>query len=200
MKERPILFNGAMVRAVLDGSKTQTRRIVKLPHENPLGQWEPSTVGGPEGGQTTSGATIPRQASIWHTRTGDNLMCPYGQPGDQLWVRESYADAGCRLTYRADLDDGAHCKVQKWTPSIHMFRADSRILLEIVSVRVERLSEISETNALAEGITYSQLPENPQDDQRARTWYRGLWEQINGAGSWSANPWVWVVEFRKVDT
>ena len=192
MNERPILFNGAMVRAVLDGSKTQTRRIMK-----------PQMAYGDVCGLFSSWylPTSETGGILWPNAKDQILsMCPYGQPGDQLWVRESYADAGCRLTYRADLDDGAHCKVQKWTPSIHMFRADSRILLEIVSVRVERLSEISETNAMAEGITYSQLPENPQDDQRARTWYRGLWEQINGAGSWSANPWVWVVEFRKVDT
>lgn len=90
MKERPILFSGPMVRALLDGSKTQTRRIAKLPHNNPLGTWEPTTFGGPDGGRTAGGETLPLQGGIWHTRTGDSLMCPHGQPGDRLWVRETF--------------------------------------------------------------------------------------------------------------
>lgn len=81
---------------------------------------------------------------------------------------------------------------ERWTSSIHMLRAASRILLEIVGVRVERLQNISEADALSEGITYDRLPNNGLDPTRARTWYRGLWETINGAGSYSTNPWVWV--------
>ncbi len=136
--------------------------------------------------------------------------CPYGQPGDRLWVRESYADIGCRHTYRADEDDGAHCRVKKWTPSIHMFRADSRILLEIVSLRVERLNDCSEADALAEGIDANELAEcqdrydivykgsGASGRATAQSMYRELWESINGVGSWEANPWVWIVEFRRV--
>lgn len=91
MKEKPILFSGPMVRALLDGRKTQTRRAVKLPHNNPLGEWEPIVIGGPDGGRTAAGETLPLQGGIWHTRTGDSLMSPYGQPGDRLWVRETHA-------------------------------------------------------------------------------------------------------------
>jgi hypothetical protein len=100
VKERPILFSGAMVRALLDGRKTQTRRVVKLPHSNPLGDWEPTTFGGPNGGRSANGETVPLQGGIWHTRTGDSLACPHGQPGDRLWVRES--GVKIRLLGRSD--------------------------------------------------------------------------------------------------
>lgn len=83
MRERPILFSGPMVRAILAGQKTQTRRAVKLPHNNPLGTWESTEVGGPHGGATSTGHTIPAQQGIWHTRTGDTLLCPHGQPSDR---------------------------------------------------------------------------------------------------------------------
>lgn len=88
-KESPILFNAPMVRAILAGEKLQTRRIAKLPHNNPLGQWEPTTIGGP-GVRFSDGTPAPAQAAIWHTRTGDAVLCPYGQPGDRLWVREAF--------------------------------------------------------------------------------------------------------------
>lgn len=137
MKEHPVLMNAPMVRTTLDGSKTQTRRIVKLPHQNPLGVWEPSTMGGEHGGRTASGETVPLQATIWHTRTGDALMCPHGQPGDRLWVRETHRPIfgqTCGLIavdYRADprekwerLGDAPDCLIKgvRWTPSIHMRR------------------------------------------------------------------------------
>jgi hypothetical protein len=187
VKERPILFSGPMVRALLDGSKTQTRRIVKP--------------------QPFREDYMAEENVRRHFAT----LGPYGQPGDRLWVRESYADIGPRLAYRADQDDGAHCKVTKWTPSIHMFRADSRILLEIVWVRVERLNDCSAADAVAEGIRrvgpgFERWHPDPADvDHTGSTQdpvlaYRGLWESINGAGSWAANPWVWVVEFKRVAT
>lgn len=204
MKERPILFSAPMVRALLDGSKTQTRRIVKI--QPPAGTVSVGIYHHPD----------PRE-HFW-AWDGHHIIewakpCPYGQPGDRLWVRETWAnDAEAQWEtqkrgayYRAD-DDAEETKANcvaagmpfRWIPSIHMPRWASRIDLLIKSARVERLQDISETDALAEGITYAQLPENPQDAQRARTWYRGLWEQINGAGSWEANPWVWVVEFERV--
>ncbi|UGQ44934.1 ASCH domain-containing protein [Massilia endophytica] len=208
MKERPILFSAPMVRAILDGSKTQTRRVVKRSSRFPF-----DFVGG--NGQindpTCWGFECAETAQWWVLQTdGDESLrqipCPYGQPGDRLWVRETYADIGPRLTYRADTDDGAHCVVQRWTPAIHMFRADSRILLEIVSVRVERLQDISQDDARAEGITDGDCvncgePEAkcacsfPMPDYRDA--YCNLWETINGAGAWDANPWVWVVEFKR---
>lgn len=194
MKERPILFNGPMVRALLDGSKTQTRRIAKLPHQNPLGVWESFDWGGPNGGRTAQGETVPAQKAIAHTRTGEIICCPYGQPGDRVWVRETWQRAGGNTGYwhRAtdDKADDGNSPVSSWRPSIHMPRAASRITLEIVSVRVERLQDISHSDAMAEGMAW--------DD--AVFDYRTLWESINGPGSWDANPWVWVVEFKNLQS
>ncbi|KDR25451.1 hypothetical protein [Caballeronia zhejiangensis] len=175
MKERPILFSGPMVRALLEGRKTQTRRVVKLPHSNPLGQWEPTTIGGLTGGRTKDGQTIPEQGAIWHTRTGDCLMCPYGAPGDRLWVRETFSTDFRNhypfddVWYAADDDRRNEIEVRdgvkgiyspehrehvpfRWRPSIHMPRAASRITLEITSVRAERLHDISEADAANEGL------------------------------------------------
>lgn len=214
MKERPILFSAPMVRAILDGSKTQTRRIVKA--QPPAGTISVGVYHHPD-----------RRDHFWawegHVIIDWAKPCPYGQPGDRLWVRETFVqgfdqdpvkgvpmhtdsegnDLPQKTWYRASDqigwcdDDGWETNVP-WRPSIHMPRAASRIDLLIKSVRVERLQDISEADCLAEGITLDQLPANPQDQQRARTWYRGLWEQINGAGSWEANPWVWVVEFERI--
>lgn len=218
MAERPILFQGAMVRAILDGSKTQTRRVCKPaatlsavvavqdPDEQPPGQRPPYlTPGwfGDEDGEV-------------------QFFSPYGAPGDRLWVRETWAQNWNQLSdtrmdrsyvYRADggpraQDNGTDLP---WKPSIHMPRWVSRITLEITDVRVERLQDISEADAIAEGIennprldpagtchwrvygaaqsTGTNLPERS---------YESLWTSINGPGSWDANPWVWVVEFRKV--
>jgi hypothetical protein len=237
MKERPILFSSPMVRALLDGSKTQTRRVVKLPHNNRLGVWEPTTVGGPNGGRTASGETVPLQGAIWHTRTGDSLVCPHGQPGDRLWVRETHEvnrigyeegpNAPARhyagVKYRADdgraeftisqslyrdLDSKESCG---WRPSIHMPRWASRITLEVTGVRMERVQDISHDDALAEGVqdfasTLDDQPhpsgESPEQASKRLQWpqrqFRTLWESINGAESWDINPWVWVVEFRRL--
>ena len=199
MKERPMLFSGPMVRALLAGTKTQTRRVVKIP-------------------QRMEGFTSPAGALV-------DFDCPYGQPGDRLWVREA-----CRAHEITDaehdgvhlpnpgtdgvvyLADGAFREIEntpeaseKWislssyrgkdcatVPPIHMPRWASRITLEITNVRVERLQQISVQDALAEGVQregeYLDMP---------RMAYKSLWEQINGAGSWDANPFVWVIEFRR---
>jgi hypothetical protein len=202
MKERPILFNAPMVRALLAGTKTQTRRVVKP---------QPR-----EGNDITSG----RGELAWQTGVGHFIVstlpkapklfverCPYGRPGDRLWVRETFTafDVGF-VTYRADFnsdpaEDRAHGIV--WTPSIHMPRWASRILLEIVSVRVERLQDISEADAMAEGITVPNCGcgwglDGDLLSGTASGAYMLLWESINGHGSWDANPWVWVVEFKRV--
>lgn len=218
-KERPILFRGAMVRAILDGRKTQTRRVVKLPHNNPLGEWEATTVGG---GSTkfADGTPAPEMSAIWHTRTGDTLTCPHGQPGDRLWVRETHLNwwmkdegnpSGPRVfshvaAYAADdyeLEPG-----EKWIPSIHMLRPASRITLEITGVRVERLNDCSEKDALSEGVSMDRAGGHFVDGPAARHVsavgapavhaFRSLWESINGSGAWTANPWVWVVEFKRI--
>jgi len=194
MKERQILFSAPMVRAILDGSKTQTRRIVKT------GKWE-------------------HENSEYGVSFGN---CPYGEPGDRLWVRETWNkfDAWEGYFYAADdhpfgigeADDPDHIEQHdiRWKPSIHMPRAASRITLEVTGVRVERLQDISEADARAEGVEPVVVGEGwrrycdsgseevgvpPCAD--ARHSFQSLWEQINGAGSWAANPWVWVVEFQR---
>jgi hypothetical protein len=168
-KERPILFSTPMVRALLAGTKTQTRRIVK-----------PQPV--------TSGDR-------------DTFLCPYGQPGDLLWVRETHyvASAGYRdgrdrvIWYRAT-EPEAPCS---WTPSIHMPRWASRITLRITGVRVERLNDISNEDAAAEGWPGPD-EQNSIASAYPIAWYSRLWEQINGRSSWERNPWVWVVSFERV--
>ena len=196
MKERPILFSAPMVRAILDGRKTQTRRVVKSDcleiAERDDGTHWPWREDCDNGGD------------IWYP-------CPYGYAGDLLWVRETWhpetSDPDARAAYKADCDyDTSDCS---WRPSIHMPRWASRILLRITDIRVERLQAIRDADALAEGIIEqtSQIDAGwqdywPSEDGEpyasAREAYRALWESINGAGSWDANPWVWVVEFERV--
>jgi len=194
IKERPILFSAPMVRAILDGRKTVTRRPVKGAGLKWLEDFTPEYVADPA-----------------------NSLCPYGKPGDRLWVRETcfnndYRQAGVPVEERADVDlvyradplpdwEGEESLIT-WRPSIHMPRWASRILLEITDVRVERLQDISRADIRAEGLQCP--PELGGDDvsPNYRDWYpaawRQLWESINGADSWNANPWVWVVEFKRV--
>lgn len=233
MKERPILFSGPMVRAILEGRKTQTRRIGKIQ----CAEWTDLRVEGSlhatKGWQAL--ATYASYPGLGTARTGI-CTCPYGVPGDRLWVREAfYVDTipeafGGPLTqetrarfpldfyYRADgtcceqIPECACAEVGKprWRPSIHMPRWASRITLEVTGVRVERLRDISEADAVAEGIDSFQRGDGARvyRDYSQRTEhfglsavgsYRTLWESINGAGSWDAKPWVWVVEFKRVD-
>ena len=194
MKERPILFSAPMVRALLAGTKTQTRRALK--------QVQIRSAAMPE----------PEWRSV-HT------LCPYGQPGDRLWVRERWAPRDgltlinqqrTEVFYWAD-DEGKHWSDGPWKPSIHMPRWASRITLELTSVRIERLGDISEVDAIAEGIGTIRVSENdsrwlnycePEDraaafgDPRHSFW--SLWKSINGQASHDANPWVWVLEFRRI--
>lgn len=212
---RPIPFKGEMVRAIVAGTKSQTRRIVKLPHQNPLGKWEPTTYGGPNGGRTKRGEAIPEHAAIWHTRTGDCIGAPW-VVGDRLWVREAWRtvreadalpprdlDAAYRFWYEADAPHQPG--FGNLRPGMFMPRFASRITLEITGVRVERLKDISEADALAEGVTPKWEPGcsgrlmeafSGFSFRPAASAYADLWEQINGPGSWSANPWVWVLAFR----
>lgn len=196
MKERPILFNGAMVRAVLDGTKTQTRRAVR---DTGLYAIDASVHG-----EDVSA----RELSALATK------CPYGKPGDRLWVREMWSSDFAhhypcdRVWYLADDDRKHDIEIRsgvrgiwspehqefvpfKWRPSIHMFRRDSRITLEITSVRVERLNDCSNEDAEAEGVKCNMSALSFSEH------YRSLWNSINGAGSWAANPWVWVIEFKR---
>lgn len=203
MRERPILFSGPMVRAILAGTKTQTRRVVKP---------QPTHFLGGPGVTYSDGSECPLTPCIEHPNKpfSVEIRCHYGQPGDRLWVRETWRGAGADLMYRADDGDGfdgpphgSRGSDVPWRPSIHMPRAASRITLEITGVRVERLQDISEADAIAEGAP----PSHRSIDQISReygfadfprSWFGQLWDTINGAGAWDANPWVWVVEFKRV--
>lgn len=209
MKERPILFSAAMVRAILGGQKTQTRRVVK-PQPSPdflpqVGNYHRTLVDKKDGEQ------FPDPVSRYGASDeNEDYPCPHGQPGDRLWVRETFQECPeCgRPDYAADVNRPRNCRscdatLGKWRPSIHMPRWASRITLEIVAVRVERLRKISCEDAMAEGIDHycpgvtAALRGESEADPREE--YRDLWESINGAGSWEANPWVWVIEFRKLE-
>ncbi len=186
MKERPILFSAPMVKAILAGNKTQTRRIVK--------------------DEAVEGATA--------------RGCPYGTTGDRLWVKETFFDArlfkheplfaAMKLDYiyRADYDyregkrEPSVIADHHWKPSIFMPRAASRITLEITGVRVERLQDISEDDAKAEGFIPMKIGGTPQSAIGGETYrdgYAYLWDGINGVGAWAKNPWVWVIAFKKLE-
>lgn len=216
MKERPILFSAPMVRALLDGSKTQTRRVMKpqpepVPHRPGDYQWPCNAF------QSMVSVSDTRAPGA-HGMAGD--ACPYGAHGDHLWVRETWycdhfevqkgpylevPEARELLVYRADSERPYEAEQPVWRPSIHMPRWTSRILLEIVSVRVERLNDCSEVDALAEGVKAESCDHVRLSCEEigccgptAKGMYAALWDQINGAGAWAVNPWVWVVEFKRV--
>lgn len=199
IKERPILFSAPMVRAILEGRKTVTRRAIKVqPHIDASGNF---CVGSSNYGQDGYGKPV--------TKHFVNGCCPYGKLGDRLWVRETFACGLCTdqpYAYRAthapeDLEAGWHDPI-KWKPSIHMPREASRILLEITDVRVERLQDITYEQAAAEGVHRGPLREWCASDEGGACHkypvpaFRDLWQSVGG--DWEANPWVWVVEFKRV--
>lgn len=252
---RPILFSAPMIRALLEGRKTQTRRIVKnvppppandnvvhyAPHEAP---YLDNYCGGRTTPANPHGMT---QWWCWWTRDDrpcEQFKCPYGVPGGLLWVRETWktgmTGAGPQITYKATPDyfsidawdgpdEGAgpsfnydRCQNADfsawlgdvlsndgpWRPSIFMPRWANRLTLEITDVRVERLQDISESDAIAEGYPTScwvpdfkqvrHLENLPENRIPARLWYRVLWDQINGIGAWDENPFVWCISFRTI--
>lgn len=249
MKERPILFSGPMVRAILEGRKTQTRRVLNLPAGWSLESrdGDPYTLGSitsshPKKGKF--GAFIRQKIHPSSSKfMTDLVVCPYGKPGDRLWVRESWhiearrqseSHLNMTVAYKPcspravengwpqdskDFDLPVETPIPspnvpafgkngiRWRPSIHMPRWASRITLEITDIRVERLNEISEVDAKAEGIQeykgplrwmrYIDAVTNEAAHNSARDAFVSLWESINGAGSWAANPWVWVIEFKR---
>lgn len=219
MKERGMIFNAEMVRAILDGRKTQTRRIMK-PQPEPCprgGHWWPSNVF-----KTMLHVEDEMQNGKggWGGLVGD--ACPFGDVGDRIWVRETWAEAGASAPdlklYRANYPEHVPSIYEnvppaeeiRWTPSIHMPRTASRIQLEITDVRVERLNAISEEDAEAEGIDMEALYDS-QDcydciadhNMTGRPTVTGafkyLWESIYGEEGWKSNPWVWVIEFKRVE-
>lgn len=199
MKERPILFSAPMVRAILSGTKTQTRRVAK-------------PIKHPDLGNVYDPGALVLEKEHHHVI---ERACPYGAPFDRLWVREAI-----RLIPDQDPDDGlgpvlsiydadgsltaadAWPWKRSYLPPMHCPRGLSRIMLEITAVRVERLQDISEEDAQAEGCAPAWLDadDNTTVHAEAKPTYRQgfarLWRDIHGAGSWAANPWVWVVEFR----
>lgn len=205
-KEKPILFSAPMVRAILEGRKTQTRRIVKLR--------------GNDGLQSDHSAwrfcefhDEPRRA-VWQNRSDIKRViterCPYGESGDRLWVKETW-QSRCwtqtegnhieRVLYAADhsmlekyvTGDWSRPKAglgDKFVTPLFMPRWASRLLLENTEIHVERLQDITERDIIAEGC--------PKEFLLGTNWFQPLWESINGAGSWDKNPWVWVVSFKRV--
>ncbi|HBQ1252286.1 TPA: hypothetical protein L7J54_001155 [Klebsiella pneumoniae] len=255
MKERGMIFNAEMVRALLDGRKTMTRRIMKV-------QPESSEFGL----RYIAESSLAKEVGMYFWCQSDAcgvkarskpFACPYGKQGDKIWVRETWGVVSHELDedgriqpwtpdrpataihempfgngyfsghaiYAADGDftwgdddgyeDGRSC----WKPSIHMPRAASRIMLEITDVRVERLNAISPEDAESEGLKRTNftgfgdepgLPSYPEPDvyfdPLKKQWkeyppeaFAGLWESIYGEGSWQANPWVWVISFKRVE-
>lgn len=213
MKERGMIFNGEMVRAILDGRKTQTRRIIK-----------DCTVGRD---QISKFIQIEKKFIGCYPEDVPELIrecCPYGVPGDRIWVREAFrvhsrATDVATLVYKASERNSwteqthrvpvAVCNKpatpEKWTPSLHMPRWASRILLEITDVRVERLNAISQEDAQAEGMeltgwrpTYSD-PDSGGEVMTPYDNFAELWLSIYGEENWLANPWVWVIEFKRVE-
>lgn len=245
MKQRPILFSAPMVRALLDGSKTQTRRIAKHKGELPP-NW--ATFAQPMSNIQADGSCKSSDLFRWSEEQAEGqplkslrrwpgngadlehdwhaIPCPYGKQGDQLWVREAWmpdaprdgtwADVefyGCKDAPLSLIPDRyrkpEHCLFSStwagtplvgWKPSIHMPRWASRITLEITSIRVERLQVISEQDAMSEGAIggHGAIP-NYQYAATPVEHFKHIWESINGAKSWEANPWVWVIEFKRKD-
>lgn len=192
MKQRPILFNTEMVQAIIEGRKTQTRRIYKK-----------------------APTSVDLYSIQKHSKSYILSQCPYGNPGDILWVRETWAlpvdengsDAGYQ--YKADYDDKSNC--WKWKPSIHMPKEACRIWLKITDVRVERLQDIKEKDAISEGIEVIHMAADEVPVYRnyllkeklgsvnpIRS-FENLWKSINGKDSWKHNPWVWVIEFERIE-
>jgi hypothetical protein len=235
VKERPILFSGPMVRAILAGTKTQTRRVVRV-DEIPITE-DAARDGRLQKGIPSNAANVRLLGDYVkcdappgsHT-VSSRVLSPYGLPGDRLWVRERYQlpdgldkhnagkvesmakEAGYRrgwspIRYHSDgeerlrelMSDAPGCFGPTWgraRPSIHMPRWASRITLEVTAVRVERLQDISEEDARAEGLALEPLIQ----PGHAVGCFSRLWDEINGKRApWSSNPWVWAISFRRVE-
>ena len=231
-KERPILFNSEMVRAILEGRKTQTRRIAKI--------YDPKEYPNLKGVEVVN---FRKKSYFWncHKSHPDHISnaCPHGIFGDRLWVRETWdflpnsnprepgkplfgdiiywADGEIKSYQVPDSFNPMLYGCERRRPSIYMPRWASRINLEVIGIRVEQLNVVSVVDAIAEGVEYQGTEEfgrvfkcytskyNGGDwypegkDQAPLFSYQSLWESINGIGSWDANPWVWVIEFRRLE-
>lgn len=212
VKERPMIFNAEMVRAILDGRKTQTRRIMKVQPEN-----------AELGLRRITDSSVAKEVGMYFWCLADacgvkhrsNLFsCPFGEVGDRIWVREAFrvhsrASDVATLVYKASEQQSwtqqthrvpiEQCTkpavVDKWTPSLHMPRWASRITLEVTGVRVERLNDISDADALNEGCSTNDM----KSGDRLADVFSRLWSSIYGAENWKANPWVWVITFKRIE-
>ena len=221
MKEYPILFSPPMVNAILDGRKTQTRRILN-PQPDGFIRGSNGTFSVPKKITTKK---PHKNGTIWKEEDGtcyEDIKCKYGHEGDRLWVRETFAEVGTigkpidwfEYQYKADFLDGiwqgyADMCFEKWKPSIHLPRNASRIMLEVESVRVERLHSISEKDAMQEGasdvltrddlLLFSELdPIIPRPFAPYQFGFMKIWLLINGVKSWNENPWVWAITFKNI--
>lgn len=195
MKERPIIFSTPMVQAILDGRKSMTRRIIKG-HG-----FDPNTM------PYHDAATYddPKLGTQYYFKDEGfgylGIKCPYGEQGDILWVRESFTpitpskfNRNTSIYYRADAHP-TKLKYFNWKPSIHMPRTAARIFLEITEIRVERLQAITRGDCMLEGCPFPNMADGPNP----KDWFTELWNSIKGPDSWDANPWVWVITFRRID-
>lgn len=213
-KEIPILFSTPMVQAELEGRKTQTRRIIKSRHESGL-----FTVS-----RRVSDGQITNICSLdWNERNCDkDIICPYGKPGDILWVKETFTildwwedSKAVQVMYEdgktlvGQLTEREWLKFKKWKQkegrksSLFMFKSLSRIWLKVTNVRVERLQDISEEDAITEGVDFRYDKDEYGlviYDGKAKRMFEELWQSINGPESWDLNPYVWVVEFEVLST
>jgi hypothetical protein len=214
MKERPILFSAPMVRAILEGRKSQTRRVIDpqpdIPHWMSLIEMEPKN----------GLARFRKVAPDWPDDSRDDIYCQYGKPGDRLWVRETWKtdreydpwapcqiDSGASIFFMADqcahrINHRFECGPHEWgktRSSIHMPRWASRITLEITGIRVERLQNISAADVAAEGVEPEDGKTYPAIGIHTAA-YMELWDAINAKRGhpWESNPWVWVIEFRRI--
>lgn len=228
MSERPILMSGPMIRAILAGQKSMTRRTVKGPvtflggsgQEADLSCWGWFFDGPDFHGY----AVLERGLDGRHDHGNVSIPCPYGEPGDNLWVRETWATIkgnGIRTVYRADGEPvdtlrGTPIPNMRWQPSIFLRRGASRLSLAVTDIRVERVQSISDADVVAEGITaesVAALWAGASRKARKQAWgiddppfgsmapyalWHLAWAIINGAESWFSNPWVWVVGFRRI--
>jgi hypothetical protein len=239
--EKPILFSAPMVRAILEGRKTQTRRVAKLCDGN--GTAKLLRLKAPYAARLVDGVGpvwSPYADAPEEPYPADRLTSPYGQPGGLLYVRETwginsptYGDTPARLLtaghvargcleYRADSadDKGDHPSIQRWRPSIHMPKWASRLWLRVTDVRVERVQDISEDDAIAEGVSVPReftgvdMDNQPIENPAAKDWhpvdaFADLWDSINGDRrdsegeplhySWADNPWLWVISFERTE-
>lgn len=208
MKDRPIIFSTPMVQAILDGRKTMTRRIIKI---DSMKESIINTQIDPIAAYPGNPKVIGLKGLYACTDNGTLIKCQYGKPGDTLWVKETFTtDLFGRTVYQATDGevDGVGRKFE-WTSSRFMPFAASRIHLEVISIRVERLQDISQDDARREGVFCSNSPIGPcymdyhskqcNAMTTARMSFRSLWESINSLESWDANPWVWRIEFKRIN-